>query len=71
MGATIETLLKEYRIGNFHSHNVLCGVIFTTNIAEKVEDMAMRNTTKGKVGSEHDKILVQSLPQVLRMVPNR
>lgn len=66
MGDTIATLLKEYQMGSCHSHNFLCGGMFIRNIVEIVENVAMRDTTQGKFGSEKNRILVHSMPQILR-----
>jgi len=58
-------------MGCCHSHNVLCGGTFIKNIVERVEVVAMGETTKEKVGSEHNRILLLSIPQEIRMDPNR
>jgi len=42
IGATKTSLLKEENMGVFHSHNVLCVVIFARNAIEKGKEVAMK-----------------------------
>ena len=69
MGAIVETLWKESHMGGFHSRNVLCGGLFAWNTTYKVEDVAIRESSKRKVDNEEENILLWSMEQVSRMVP--
>jgi hypothetical protein len=53
--------LKEEKMGGCHSYNGLCGGIFAGNVTENMEDVTIRETTKGKVDSEENAILVEDV----------
>ena len=52
-------ILKYEHIEGFHSHNyVLCGGVVVANAKNKVEDVVVRETTKGKVDNKKNGILI-------------
>ena len=57
----ITTILKEEDIEVFYSHYVLSGSLFKQKEIEEVEDVAMREKTKGKFHKKKNVIHVQSL----------